>query len=298
MFAAIKAIPPIAGSLAACFQIEDQRRTVKQTHYPASEGAQKSLEHFTDQAPDPILGWAVQWAKSGLPQIVLGHRLAASLMATSMERANAEHVCLPWKAFAIVVPDRLVSAPSPGSGATEFITGAHVTRFSDGCVSVFATSDSGCVWSAGIRHVRDLGDIDALWERGSRSLRDADVRALGCLDRLILGTCAELSTPEASRAIAQHAGSEADRGEGRLSPSVWSYTLRREVRVDCREAIRAFVNGGGRRPNVQTLVRGHWKRQHHGPRAELVKWIAVEPYWRGPEEAPIAVRSHRLMEVS
>ena len=24
------------------------------------------------------------------------------------------------------------------------------------------------------------------------------------------------------------------------------------------------------------------------------RWIHVEPYWRGPEDAPIALRSHKL----
>jgi hypothetical protein len=47
-------------------------------------------------------------------------------------------------------------------------------------------------------------------------------------------------------------------------------------------------------PSVQCLVRGHWKRQPCGHELQDRKWIQIEPYWRGPEDAPIAVRSHRV----
>jgi hypothetical protein len=70
------------------------------------------------------------------------------------------------------------------------------------------------------------------------------------------------------------------------------------VTHDCRPWVREYVARGEvkrRAPGVQRLVRGHQKRQHHGPRNTLVKWIHVEPYWAGAEDAPIAVRSHRLL---
>ena len=67
------------------------------------------------------------------------------------------------------------------------------------------------------------------------------------------------------------------------------------MRVDVREAVRGFVAGTRRTaPAVQVLVRGHWKRQAHGPAMAQRKMIHIEPYWRGPEDAPIAVRGHKL----
>lgn len=48
------------------------------------------------------------------------------------------------------------------------------------------------------------------------------------------------------------------------------------------------------------MVRG--KRAHraattsarHGTGGLLRKWIHVEPYWRGGEDAPIAVKTHKV----
>jgi hypothetical protein len=45
---------------------------------------------------------------------------------------------------------------------------------------------------------------------------------------------------------------------------------------------------------LRYVVRGHQKLQPCGPRHEQRKVIWVHPYWRGPSDAPIAVRSHDL----
>jgi hypothetical protein len=70
------------------------------------------------------------------------------------------------------------------------------------------------------------------------------------------------------------------------------YTLCRPVRVDVRPSLDAFLRGTSRTPTVQSLVAGHHKRQPYGPGGSERKWIYVEPYWRGPEDGPIAVRPH------
>lgn len=50
----------------------------------------------------------------------------------------------------------------------------------------------------------------------------------------------------------------------------------------------------GGKLSTQHMVRGHYKMQRHGEGGAQRKWIHVEPYWRGDENAPIAVRSHVL----
>ena len=80
----------------------------------------------------------------------------------------------------------------------------------------------------------------------------------------------------------------------RGEPQTWTFQLARDVKIDCRAAVRDYVRGlAASSPVVQSLVRGHWKRQPHGPGGTERKTIFIEPYWRGPEEAPIAVRAHR-----
>ena len=45
---------------------------------------------------------------------------------------------------------------------------------------------------------------------------------------------------------------------------------------------------------VRTLVEGHWRNQAHGPRHSLRKLIFIEPFWRGPEDAPESIPTHVL----
>lgn len=47
-------------------------------------------------------------------------------------------------------------------------------------------------------------------------------------------------------------------------------------------------------PTVQFLVRGHWRQQAHGPGHSLRKPIWIEPFWKGPEEARVLLRQHRV----
>lgn len=63
--------------------------------------------------------------------------------------------------------------------------------------------------------------------------------------------------------------------------------------VDCRPAVKDYLTSlDGSPPLYQTLVRGHYKRQAHGPGASMRKVIWIEPYWRGPEDADIVVRPY------
>lgn len=71
--------------------------------------------------------------------------------------------------------------------------------------------------------------------------------------------------------------------------------LTRDVKVDCRQHVRDYIRGASDRTlSVQHMVRGHWKMQKHGEGGAQRKFIHVEPYWRGPDDAPIALRNHVL----
>jgi hypothetical protein len=81
----------------------------------------------------------------------------------------------------------------------------------------------------------------------------------------------------------------------RGEPTAWVYELRRPVILDCRERVREIVTGSRGPVTVQTFVRGHWKMQACGVGRLHRKHIHIEPYWRGPEEAPIVVRPHVIV---
>ena len=93
------------------------------------------------------------------------------------------------------------------------------------------------------------------------------------------------------------AASGGNKREKGALPKSWNLELRRDVKVDVRKWVRDYVASGGKSPSVQTLVRGHPKRQPYGPRAlGLRKWIHIEAFWRGPENAPVVVRGHAMAE--
>lgn len=101
---------------------------------------------------------------------------------------------------------------------------------------------------------------------------------------LTLDSTAAFSSKDRSRS--------ASGGSGRDDPKHRVFQCGRPITVDCRPAIRAFLCGSkaGAPASVQTLVRGHYKRQVIGVSRTGRKVIWIEPYWRGPEDAPILAR--------
>jgi hypothetical protein len=82
---------------------------------------------------------------------------------------------------------------------------------------------------------------------------------------------------------------------GAMYPTTQQYVVGKPVRLDLRMRVKEFIakgEGSTGPMTIQTLVRGHWKNQRHGPAGKDRKFIHIEPYWRGPEDAPIAVRPH------
>jgi len=89
------------------------------------------------------------------------------------------------------------------------------------------------------------------------------------------------------------------RREG-LYPTVNEYVVGAPVKLDLRLKTKAFIEGGHaavRGPmTIQTMVRGHWRNQAHGPGHRDRKFIHIEPFWKGLQSAPIAVRPHVLVD--
>jgi hypothetical protein len=113
------------------------------------------------------------------------------------------------------------------------------------------------------------------------------------LRQAFVNTMVELTKRVHATAIEKRAGAQDRTVRG--VPKAWTYKVTRPVVVDCREWLRSLSLGKTRKlMTVQIPVRGHWKNQRCGPGGTERKFIHIEPYWRGPEDAPIAVRSHVL----
>lgn len=239
--------------------------------------------------------WAATWCQCGLPRVRVRAARAASFAATSMPPEQATAVVPPWSAFLIELENVETMLTLPGSEDpfdrvevlnTSLIAGSPTW-------SVFARSRGG-----NVLHRLLLPEDDWGAQAGDSGLfRDAAVdaseRLLQVVCRIVLGTCLALSSPEERETGRHRACSK--RFRRHRHPGVTDFVVGNDVRVDVRSAVGDYVAGGGVPPAVQSLVRGHWKRQAHGPGGALRRWIQIEPYWRGPEEGPVVVRKHVLV---
>ncbi len=249
---------------------------------------------------------AARWYDQGLPVVQMGHKYAAALMASSVSPESVgEGVEAPWKAFLIEVPMGILSLVNPSTEAQESVTHVlvhRITRPAGDKVWNYMIFTEGAVtlWKHGAS-TRDLVDESLVdendWASYSFGLEtnDRDDRAALLVSRLIIGVCLAFSnqdTPVKKLGKGHH-----QEHQRRLSAEPLSRTFQigAPLKLDCREAVRDYLEGRkSSKLSVQSLVRGHWKRQPYGPKAALRKWIWREPYWRGPEDAPILQRPHTM----
>lgn len=247
---------------------------------------------------------AARWYDQGLPTVQMGHKYAAALMASCVSPESvSEGVRAPWKAFVIEMPDRLLSTLNPQSGKLEDITHVLVHRLvrSDGQKTwnhIAYTTGTVNLWKHGAstRDLVDEGVKDTQeWSTYSFGLEtdDRDQRVNLLISRLIVGVCLAMSSPTAAKKVGKGHRQDLRQREAGAEPMVRVFQLGKPLNLDCRPALSDYVEGHKTtKLSVQLLVRGHWKRQPYGPKASLRKWMWREPYWRGPEDAPILQRPH------
>ncbi len=233
--------------------------------------------------------WSAEWARLAYPLIQPNHVYAAALMATAPP-PDVE-IRAPWPTFYLAVPPGLVTLlsregePEPVEGVLAyvardrwtFVAPAMTVEYSRVCFTLDAMR-------AGELLDESMGPA---WGDYGLTAESHDERAALCLSRLLLNACVAMSDPRVVRPIGK-----AHREPLPTAPRVWE--MGRPVRVDCRQAVRDYIRGGSRIPAVQWLVRGHWRNQAHGPERSMRTMRWIEPYWKGADGAPLAVRDHQL----
>jgi hypothetical protein len=233
---------------------------------------------------------SLRWAESGFPCVLPAAKLAASLMATKIAPDVIDSLEFPWKCFVVEIPPDILSTPTTGAPFLMWVSRNqdrsvdHVTFYdrlvntgSQKALSTYLNQDH---WD---NHTELAFDDAAL---------DDMTRVQHLCWRLLVGVCAEMSgTDTPSRTASKNS----ERKRKFKEPTSWTYVLRRDVSKDVRQHVTDYAAGRTRKPvSVQTLVCGHWRNQAHGVGRLLRKLIHIEPAWRGPEDAPIVVRSHKL----
>lgn len=253
--------------------------------------------------------WSCRWADQAFPTITMGHKYAAALMSTSISPDLVSEVIPPFNAFMIEVPDKLLEIEDPNAGLTvsaRYIIAQYV-RMTSGDYTwnyVVLTDGSLTIWRHGVPTTA-LAEEDpetiTTWDEYSFALKstDRDERIHIMVGRLLTGVCLALSSKDSSKPIGKNHGTSAAVLRASSEPLVRTFQLGRPIKIDCRQSVKDYVAGvSSSAPGVQKLLRGHWQRYHHGPKGNSTpRWHHKEPYWRGPEDAPILVRPMDLQRV-
>jgi hypothetical protein len=239
------------------------------------------------------------WAAVGYVTLDITHRLAATLMATKIDQTVEKMIVPPFPGVVVKLPDNLLfledangnlsSCSLLGFSTAEYegVPCFSYTMFSQSTTSVFGTNVPivGFV-TEGDRLGMDYGEVEA---------EDIDMRSSEMARKLIVGLCLYLSDPSKlgePRRPKSKKPAQRNRAPGQL-PQTTTYVIGREIELDSNVivGIREYVKHGRKAPAVQYIVSGHWKMQAYGPGRAERKLIRVEPYWRGPVDAPILKHS-------
>lgn len=264
-----------------------------------------------DQIGLGVVVGLITWARSGFPTIALGTKRASKWAAMTLPPEHVADLAWPWQSFMIRLPVGLIEiASSEDDTIAEPVEALHVAVVPPGIlITREGGTDVGIIVTLhGIRgtqvsrrapplRLADAAEIVADEHQDDiLPMTTLDERALILATRIVIGAVIEMDRKEhkEKRETEQSSHPSGGRSNKRGQPVLWAFQFKDDIDVDCREWVRSYMRGDAKELALQTMVRGHHKRQRCGPRGEQRKWIAIEPYWRGPEDAPIAVRSHRV----
>lgn len=221
------------------------------------------------------------WMQSGFPMLQVSHKLAASFASS---RYGSQNIDPPFETTGILIPGGVLCSSEVFVVVNRADTVKGDVLLSmllvDGKVTPFPVMFSAATLDEDVFPVTDeIGRLQLL------------------VNRIMLGAFIEAQT----HGIGRHqSSSQSPVKLKRGLPRSDSYVLGRPVRIDLRSEVLSYAKHGQLKsrgaPTVQTLVAGHYKMQPYGEGGDQRRMIHVEPYWRGPEDAPIVVRPHVLKD--
>ncbi len=239
-------------------------------------------------------GLAARWFNDGMPLVEVSPQLAASMMMTSVGEDVLNAQRFPFSGFTIGVPRGLVWIDA-GAGRhwVDTLYAGMCGSMPGWCAraevgSLYSVQPTmGELLSGSIVNPHATSPLDL-------PVESDDERASLLLSRLAAGVILYMTGGMPTKNVgAAHVSWRGD-PRGSKNPKTRTFRLTHAVAHDMRPAVDAYMNGTSRKATVQSVVSGHWKSQAHGIGRAQRKTIFVEPYWRGSEDAPIALRQHKL----
>ena len=231
-----------------------------------------------------------KWYSQGMPTLDIEEKLAASLLATNAG-ALEDQLRPPFDSVLVRVPGGLC-------GPVESV---RVSRRNDVWFFCCNTAEDLHLWTVSSEHLDQLkASLSIATDESDEETEafpdeeDDEERAKRSAHRLAIN--ALLMMEHRREAVSSRREKTTNHKRRRGPPSRYFFTLTAPVVHDMRSVVREYIAHGGKSPTVQCVVAGHWKMQPCGPGKSERKRIFIEPYWRGPEDAPIAIRPHVLKQ--
>lgn len=273
-----------------------------------------------------VYALAIKWVHGACRMIETDDKYGAAMALTGMTADAATELRIPWPVFAVRLPKGLFISAS-GVEYTFAVFGQfdnHHTMLNDGTVKTHAltcayyigTDDETKPGFWGCEPGMSLADEffeeaqhedpdhflnDPRWQKlygqnpEAFSLDRSDRRIVAMVKRMTVGLLYTMQHTK-SWTFGGHFN-RASGGQLRKEPPPHRVIIvGRPIDIDVREAARSdAASGAHKSPSVQTLVRGHIKRQVVGAGRSGRKVIWIEPYWRGPKDAPILARPVKVV---
>jgi len=245
--------------------------------------------------------WSAKWVDGACRTLLADEKYAAALACTRVNSRDAEDISIPWPAFAVRLPAGLFPI-SDGrwlthvrcfqlSNPTGRVRSGVLFNANGHALPVAIETEHDTLADALFDEddiVDEIGETDGAWLD-----RDALNRAMAMSKRCVVGMLYAMQHT-ANWSPHGRASVKSKRLAERAAPDHRTIYIGRPIGVDMRQAVREACLRGASAPLVQTLVRGHYKRQVIGVGRSGRKVIWVEPYWRGPEDAPILARPYKV----
>ena len=279
--------------------------------------ATKPVSGPGDSAIPSFLDFSAEWCAGGFNQLIVHQPLAAAFALTDVPPEMLQDLQVPWRAFRIQLPKSPISfLPKMWSGK-----GARAVVCQElWCWrSRVATISQGWMIAARAYVPEDPLDV-AWWDLVPDSL-PLDQLSRAKLGKLIVFEAPNEDEAETFRtvsfallniflsAVLQLSAGHMERAATKKPPKgkrwrlpkqaplTTDYVLGHDVKItgpNLAPVVTAMCRGERKFGRVQWVVRGHQRWQAHGPKHTLRKLIWVQPYWKGPVDAPILKRSYDL----
>lgn len=233
--------------------------------------------------------WAARWVDGGCRIIDSDASYFDAMSMTDLSSSAGSEIRVPWPAFMVRVPKGCLQGPR-GSDIAMILVGEQF----DLCGSIMAS----------VFYALSGEDDDGLLVKARMPLADL------LFNRRVNRTAIDNFEPRLERALCaivgllftmQHTAhfKDGSRNSGvsrrplrNEPPPHRSIVIGRPINFRAKPSDSHGATGEGTPPAFQTMVRGHIKRQACGPGSLGRKVVWIEPYWRGPEDAPILARPY------